>query len=180
MMTRKTSFLTVLIALLVLVVGWSMAQNLRDFSLSPRPETTSAPGDGGDNDSLTVLLIGNGASFDRLESSAPGLGPFYIGGPLFDVDSGEELGAFQCWGWFFTTDPSGFGRRMVTQEFNIGDRGTIILAGEENHTLAIVGGTGDFRGAGGESNAAPGGGGFLITFSFGDDDDDDGDDGDDA
>ena len=67
---------------------------------------------------------------------------------------------------------------MVTQEFNIGDRGTIILAGEENHTLAIVGGTGDFRGAGGESNSedAPDLGGFLIHFSFGDDDDDDDDD----
>ena len=166
-MTRKTSFLTVLIALLVLVVGWSMAQSLRDFSLSPRDDVATVPG--GNNNSLTVLLVGDGDTFDIVESPGGG-GPFYIGGTLFDVDTGEELGDFQCWGWFFTPP---FGRRMVTQEFNIGDRGTIILVGEENNTLAIVGGTGDFRGAGGESNAEAAEGGFLIHFSFDDDDDDD-------
>ena len=174
-MTRKTSFLTVLIALLVLIVGSSMAQPLRDLSQDDRSgEVSTGPGHGGDDDSLTVLLVGDGASFEIIPGPN-GTGPFYIGGTLFDVDTGEELGEFQCWGWFFTPP---FGRRMVTQEFNIGDRGTIILAGEENHTLAIVGGTGDFRGAGGESTAelAPGGAGFLIHFSFGDDDDDDDDD----
>ncbi len=174
MMTRKTSFLTVLIALLVLVVGWSMAQNVR---IADNPDTASDistpgnPGDDDDDDTLTVLLVGDGASFEIIPGPG-GTGPFYIGGTLFDVDTGEELGEFQCWGWFFTPP---FGRRMVTQEFNIGDRGTIILAGEENNTLAIVGGTGDFRGAGGESNAEATETGFLIHFSFGGSDDEDDD-----
>ncbi len=177
MMTRKSSFLIVLMALLVLVVGLSMAQNVRvadnpddAADISPPGE----PGDDDDNNTLTVLL-NTTDTFDQVESpGGEGHGPFYIGGTLFDVDTGEELGDFQCWGWFFSAT-----RRMVTQEFNIGDRGTIILAGEENNTLAIVGGTGEFRGAGGESTAEEGEAGFLITFSFGDDDDDD-EDGDDA
>ncbi len=168
MMTRKTSFLTVLIALLVLVVGWSMAQNVRFATNPDDAPDISLPGDPGDDDNtLTVLLVGDGASFEIVPGPG-GTGPFYIGGTLFDVDTGEELGDFQCWGWFFTPP---FGRRMVTQEFNIGDRGTIILAGEENNTLAIVGGTGEFSGAGGESTAEAGEDGFLIHFSFDDDDD---------
>ncbi len=173
-MTRKTSFLTVLIALLLLVVGWSMAQNVRVADNPDDDADISIPGepsDDDDNNTLTVLLVGDGASFEIVPGPG-GTGPFYIGGTLFDVDTGEELGDFQCWGWFFTPP---FGRRMVTQEFNIGDRGTIILAGEENNTLAIVGGTGDFRGAGGESNGEAGEAGFLITFVFDDDVDDDDD-----
>ncbi len=170
MMTRKTSILTVLMALLVLAVSSSMAQQ-RIWDLDPSPGAApivTVPGDGGENgDALTVVLEPDQGTFDLIPSPGGG-GPFYIGGTLFDVDTGEELGDFQCWGWFFTAE-----RRMVTQEYNVGDRGTIILAGEENNTLAIVGGTGDFRGAGGESTAEAGEGGFLIHFSFGDDDDDD-------
>ena len=174
MMTRKTSFLTILIALLVLVVGLSMAQNVRVADNPDDDADISIPGepsDDDDNNTLTVLLVGDGATFEIVPGPG-GTGPFYIVGTLFDVDTGEELGDFQCWGWFFTPP---FGRRMVTQEFNIGDRGTIILAGEENETLAIVGGTGEFRGAGGESTAEAGEDGFLIHFSFGDGDDDDDD-----
>jgi len=169
MMTRKISFLMVLIALLVLVVGWSTAQPVRDLAQSPREPVNSIPENGADEDTLTVLLVGDGSSFDLIPSPGGG-GAFYIGGTLFDVDTGEALGDFQCWGWFFTAE-----RRMVTQEYNIGTRGTIILAGEENHPLAIVGGTGEFRGAIGEMNAVEAEGGFLMTFSFGDDDDEDDD-----
>ena len=171
MMTRKASFLTVLIALLVLVAGLSMAQPFRDLAEAPREEANTIPGNGADDDTLTLLLVGDGSSFD-LTPSPGGGGAFYIGGTLYDVDTGEALGDFQCWGWFFTAE-----RRMVTQEYNVGDRGTILLAGEENHPLAIVGGTGEFRGAIGEMNAveAPDLGGFLMTFSFGDDDDEDDD-----
>ncbi len=176
-MTRKTPFLTVLIALLVLVGGWSMAQNVRvadnpddAADISPPGE----PGDDDDNNTLTVLL-NTTDTFDQVESpGGEGHGPFYIGGTLFDVDTGEELGDFQCWGWFFT--PS---RRMVTQEYNIGDAGTIIVAGEELvNKLAILGGTGDFQGAGGEMVFEFTDDGILVHFTFGgpDDDDDDDDD----
>ena len=89
---------------------------------------------------LTVLLVPDGLTFDQVESpGGSGHGPFYIGGTIFDLD-GVELGEFQCWGWFFTES-----RRTVTQEWNLGDRGTILVAGEELvNPLGITGGTGDF------------------------------------
>ena len=145
---------------LTLIVG------LGNLAYSAKPDR--------DSNVLTILLVPDGNSFDRRDNK-DGQGPFYIGGTLFDLDTDAELGDFQCWGWFFTNT-----RRMVTQEYNIGDRGTIILAGEELlNPLAIVGGTGDFRGAGGEMNFEIGEDGFLIHFSFGGPDDDDDDDDDD-
>ena len=93
---------------------------------------------------LTVLLVPDNDSFDLVASPGGG-GPFYIGGRIFDLD-GVDLGEFQCWGWFFTED-----RRMVTQEWNLGDRGTILVAGEELvNPLGIIGGTGDFSNARGQ------------------------------
>ena len=172
-MTRKISILTVLIALLVLVVGLSMAQPFRDLAEAPREEANTTPGNGADDDTLTLLLVGDGSSFD-LTPSPGGGGAFYVGGTLYDVDTGEALGDFQCWGWFFTAE-----RRMVTQEWNIGDAGTIITVGEELvNPLAITGGTGDFRGADGQMVFEfTDGEGILVHFSFGDGDDDEGDDG---
>jgi hypothetical protein len=114
----------------------------------------------GDN-VLTVLLVPDNSTFD-LRANELSQGPFYIGGTLFDVDTGEELGAFQCWGWFFTAS-----RRVVTQEYNLGDRGTIILAGEEIvNTLALVGGTGDFRNARGETEFEFVPEGVLVHFTL--------------
>ncbi len=173
-MTRKISFLTVLIALLVLVVGLSMAQNVRVADLPDDDPVISFPGEPGDddNDTLTVRLFTTD-TFDFILSPGGG-GPFYVGGDLFHVDTGEALGDFQCWGWFFTPE-----RRMVTQEWNIGDAGTIITVGEELvNPLAITGGTGDFRGADGQMEFEfTDGEGILVHFSFGDGDDDEGEDG---
>ena len=110
---------------------------------------------------LTVLLVPDGSTFD-LRANELGQGPFYIGGTLFDVDTGAELGEFQCWGWFFTAS-----RRMVTQEYNLGDRGTILLAGEEIvNPLALIGGTGDFRNARGQVEFEFVAEGILVHFDL--------------
>ncbi len=110
---------------------------------------------------LTVLLVPDGSTFD-LRANELGQGPFYIGGTLFNVDTGAELGEFQCWGWFFTSS-----RRMVTQEYNLGDRGTILLAGEEiENRLALVGGTGDFRNARGQVEFEDVAEGILVHFTL--------------
>ncbi len=58
---------------------------------------------------------------------------------------------------------------MVNQEFNIGNRGKLILAGEEDGGLrASVGGTGKFKGARGDAtfdNSNLGvDGSFIATF----------------
>ena len=163
MMTRKISFLTVLFALLVLVVGSSFAQRSEiDTSIdSSRLLDGSGEEGGGNGNVLTVSLVVDGGSFDLVPSPGGG-GPFYIGGTLFDADTQEELGEFQCWGWFFTAE-----RRMVTQEYNLGDRGTIILVGEELlNPLAIVGGTGDFKNARGEMNIEFTEAGILVHFTL--------------
>ena len=111
---------------------------------------------------LTVRVLVDFSSFDIVESPGGG-GPFHVGGMVVDAESGEDLGDFQCWGWFF----AGGTRDMVNQEYNIGDRGKIILAGEETPVVsrAIVGGTGDFKNARGEATFEPQGGGvFLVSF----------------
>ena len=138
----------------------------QNWSIAEDPPGSSLGSLGGDDDEdddnvLTVLLVPDNSSFD-LRANDFGQGPFYIGGTLFDVDTGAELGAFQCWGWFFTDS-----RRMVTQEYNLGDRGTIIVAGEEIvNTLALVGGTGDFGNAGGQAEFEFVAEGVLVHFSL--------------
>ena len=110
---------------------------------------------------LTVVLVPDNGTFDIIASPGGG-GPFYIGGSLFDLDTGAELGEFQCWGWFFTAD-----RRMVTQEYNLGDRGTILVAGEELlNPLAILGGTGDFKNARGQMEVEFTAEGLLVHFDL--------------
>ena len=114
-----------------------------------------------DDNVLTVILVPDNDSFDLVASPGGG-GPFYIGGTLFDRDTGAVLGDFQCWGWFFTEE-----RRMVTQEYNLGDRGTILVAGEEIvNKLGIIGGTGDFKNARGETEFEFSDEGVLVHFTL--------------
>ena len=137
---------------LLLVVGMVLIATAGHQAYSAKPH---------DDNVLTVLLVPDGSTFD-LRANDFGEGPFYIGGTLFDADTGAELGAFQCWGWFFTAS-----RRMVTQEYNIGNRGTILLAGEEiENTLALVGGTGDFSNARGQVEFEFVPEGILVHFSL--------------
>ena len=112
---------------------------------------------------LTVQVFVDFNTFDLRDGGA-GTGPFYVGGAIVDPSTGQALGEFQCWGWFFQAD-----RNMVNQEFNIDSRGKIILTGEEDGGLRpITGGTGDFRNVRGDttfdlSNLGVDGS-FLATF----------------
>ena len=112
------------------------------------------------NNILEVDIIGINATepFDILPSPIyPGFGgPFYTGGTIVDPDSGLQIGLFHCWGFFFGGDF----QRMVTQEFDIFDRGKIILTGREGPAgeegaggspRAITGGTGDFKNVRGQA-----------------------------
>lgn len=112
---------------------------------------------------LTVQVFLGGGTFD-LRADANGRGPFYVGGAIVDPNTGQTLGEFQCWGWFFEAD-----RNMVNQEYNLFDRGKIILTGEEDGGIRpITGGAGDFRNVRGEatfdfSNLSVDGS-FLASF----------------
>ncbi len=131
---------------LTLIVG------LGNLAYSAKPDR--------DSNVLTILLLPAGPP--DLRANEDGQGPFYIGGTLFDLETGAFLGDFQCWGWFFTA-----ARRMVTQEYNIGDRGTIITAGEEIvNVLAIIGGTGDFKNVRGEMEFEFIDEGVLVHFDL--------------
>ena len=151
-----TSRSVLLAAALVLVVGAG------DLAYS----------DGPDVQRLKVRVVVDFSSFDLRDGGA-GTGPFYVGGDVFNPRNGQPLGDFQCWGWFFESD-----RDVVNQEYNIGNRGKIILAGEEDGGLrAIVGGTGKFSGARGDTtfdlSRLSVDGSFLATFRILTDDDDD-------
>ena len=69
-------------------------------------------------------------------------GPFTI-----DGDTGGGAGTYQCWGWIFADGSVS----SVSQVYNIAGRGAIMTLGQEGLSIAVVGGTGDFRNARGEA-----------------------------
>ncbi len=116
---------------------------------------------------------------------------FYVSGDIceelvLDVDNVlacTRIGKFHCWGWTVNAageDPAVF---VVSQEFDLFDRGKIQLQGvEDGGPRAVVGGTGDFRNVRGEATGfdfTPAGDEFLVSFKLigakrnkkGDDDD---------
>ena len=115
---------------------------------------------------LVVDVLVDFSTFDQVPSSqCTGCGPFYVGGTVLDHKTGEELGRFNCWGWFFSPDDD-----VVNQEYNIGRRGKLIVAGTEDAgRRAVTGGTGDFRNVRGEAtgfdfSALGTSGQFTATF----------------
>ncbi len=92
--------------------------------------------------------------------SPPGAA-FYVSGDIceelvLDVDNVlacTRIGKFHCWGWLI-----GAGGPVVSQEYDLFDRGKIQLQGvEDGGPRAVVGGTGDFRNVRGEAT------GFVFT-----------------
>ena len=76
-------------------------------------------------------------------------GPFFVGGDIFPKSGGPTLGKFQCWGWLI--GPTDADPAMVTQEYDLGPRGKILVAGiETDAPRAVTGGTGDFATARGD------------------------------
>ncbi len=82
-------------------------------------------------------------------------GPFTVEGAIGGVD-----GTYQCWGWFFGEDSFG----SVSQVYNIAGRGAIMTLGQEGLSIAVVGGTGDFRNVRGEAIQVFDGDGFNFEL----------------
>ena len=83
--------------------------------------------------------------------ATPNGGPFYIPGDIFDPDTGDLIGKFHCWGWFF----DGGANAVVSQEWELFGRGKIQVQGvEDNGRRAVTGGTGDFRNVRGKMTGA--------------------------
>lgn len=110
---------------------------------------------------LAVNVLVDFSTFDLVPSDNGG--PFYVGGTILDPGTGEEIGLFHCWGFFFQGGDLG----VVTQEFDFTGRGKIILAGiEDEGPRAIVGGTGDFKEVRGEATGIDFSGLPLFTVTF--------------
>jgi hypothetical protein len=74
--------------------------------------------------------------------------PFGIPGPFtVEGDTGGGAGTYRCWGWIFADGSSS----NVSQVYNIAGRGAIMTLGQEGLSVAVVGGTGDFRNVRGEA-----------------------------
>ena len=106
---------------------------------------------------LEVDVEGFGSFVQAQADGAPaGVGPFYVGGAIYRLGDlgGESIGEFHCWGFIFgegTEEPPRAGPGVVNQEFNLTDRGKILIAGfESDAPRAVTGGTGDFANARGE------------------------------
>ena len=113
-------------------------------ALAPWNPALAAKPDGG---TLTVTVIADFGTLDVVPTANGG--PFYIGGTIEDPDTGEHIGIFHCWGFFIQGGALG----VVNQEYDLFDRGKIILTGvEDSGPRAITGGTGEFRNLRGEAD----------------------------
>ena len=136
-----------------------------------------------DNKLVLRVLVDASGSFDKATAdSAIGIAFFVRGMICEDPEPGEPcepIGTFLCWGW--QSDPSNVDARpqvsVVSQEFNIFDRGKIQTQGVEafgaDSARAVVGGTGDFRKVRGEVTGtvltippSAGTGEFVATFKL--------------
>ncbi len=110
------------------------------------------------------VVVDLGGSFDSAIADS-GIGrAFFVRGTICEdlapLTSCVSIGTFLCWGW--QTDPLDVDARpqvsVVSQEFNIFDRGKIQTQGAEafgpDSERAVVGGTGDFRNVRGEVTGA--------------------------
>jgi len=118
-----------------------------------------------DGKKLVLRVVVNlGSSFDSAIADS-GIGrAFFVRGTICEdlapLTSCVPIGTFLCWGWH--TDPFDVDARpqvsVVSQQFNIFDRGKIQTQGAEafgpDSERAVVGGTGDFRNVRGEVTGA--------------------------
>ena len=129
------------------------------------------------------VVVDLGGSFDSTIADS-GIGrAFFVRGTICEdlapLTSCVSVGTFLCWGW--QTDPLDVDARpqvsVVSQEFNIFDRGKIQTQGVEafgaDSARAVVGGTGDFRKVRGEVTGtvltippSAGTGEFVATFKL--------------
>ncbi len=109
-------------------------------------------------------------------------GAFYVTGDICQelgpVGTCMSIGTFHCWGWLFNaSDPAS--SAVVSQEYNLDDRGKIQVQGvEDDGPRAVTGGTGEFRNVRGEATGFDFSnflsvGEFTATFNLELDDDDD-------
>ena len=110
-------------------------------------------------------------------ATPPAAGPFYTtatvyrGGALSGgapASGAAPIGSARAWGHIWDASrPPGAGGAVGTVAMDIAGQGEIVFAGELDGRVAIVGGTGNFRGANGQADIAPLGPGMLrVTLDI--------------
>ena len=154
--------LALALALGVFLAGYSFSVGFYSDAPLAGLQPAYAGDDDDDDDELVVDVKLAVSTLDRaLSDLSPSTreGAFYVQGDIFTPGgeaAGEDpIGIFHCWGYSLDEGVGGFG--IVSQEFELFDRGRIQLQGREapGLTRAVVGGTGDFKGASGEAQNTP-------------------------
>ena len=116
----------------------------------------------------SVVLDVDTHGFADFQGGTPG-SAFYVSGDILAPGTTAQIGSFHCWGWIRVGDELG----VVNQEFDLTDRGKILIAGVESDApRAVTGGTGDFANVRGEGIPDigifdfPNSGKFRISFSL--------------
>jgi len=93
-------------------------------------------------------------------------GPFHASGMLLRAGGAVPVGTFHSWGWRF--DPTrAAGGSVATSSFEIAGQGEIVVSGIEDGRATITGGTGNFRGVGGQADmVATGPNTLRVTFDI--------------
>lgn len=115
---------------------------------------------------LVLDVEADQGAFDAAFGDVDGGCAFYIPGVIFEAGTTNSIGTFHCWGWDVTCDGSSV---VVSQEFNLDNRGKIQVQGvEDEGSRAVTGGTGEFRNVRGEMTGADLSGfpDFTVTFKL--------------
>ncbi len=115
---------------------------------------------------LVLRVVADGTTFDQATADTGAMTgfAFFIQGDICEETAGPcntVIGTFLCWGW------NNGGLAVVSQEFNLFDRGKIQTQGVEDlGPRAVVGGTGDFRNVRGEVTVDSPTLDFTATFEL--------------
>jgi hypothetical protein len=126
---------------------------------------TVSPAGAAGGKAVNLLVTADFGTFTN--PSGPGVGSFYIKGPIAARSGGPSIGTFHCWGFL-----NGEADAVVNQEFDLDGRGKILIAGiESTDPRGVIGGTGDFANARGQGipSGGPGSAGgtdFTIDFNL--------------
>lgn len=114
---------------------------------------------------LTLFVDTSASVFSADTPNGNGDANFYIDGEIVDPDTNNQIGMFRCWGQV-RFDGEGVAFTVVSQEYRIFGRGAIQVQGLEvgADSIAVIGGTGDFRNARGEGFFGDFDRGFSMEF----------------
>lgn len=114
---------------------------------------------------LTLWVDTTDSVFSPDTPNANGDANFYIDGKIVDPDTSDQIGLFRCWGQV-RFDGEDIAFTVVSQEYRIFGRGAIQVQGLEigADSIAVIGGTGDFRNARGEGFFGEFDAGFSMEF----------------